>query len=29
MIDKIKTINTNMVILGAFVLLGVAYLVKK
>jgi len=29
MIDKIKTINTNMVILGAFVLLGVAYLVKN
>ena len=26
--EKFKTINTNMVILGAFVLLGVAYLVK-
>jgi len=27
--DKFKTINTNMVILGAFVLLGVAYIVKS
>ena len=27
--EKFKTINTNMVILGAFVLLGVAYIVKS
>ena len=28
-VEKFKTINTNMVILGAFVLLGVAYIVKS
>ena len=26
--EKFRTINTNMVVLGAFILLGVAYLVK-
>ena len=28
-VEKFKTINTNMVILGAFVILGVAYIVKS
>jgi len=28
-VEKIKAVNTNMIILGAFVLLGVAYIVKS